>query len=179
MQRARVPLGFLCGALFIVLAHPLPLTLAVGGVVTLCGLALRAWASGHIRKNAELTVSGPYAYTRNPLYLGSFLLCVGFAVAGGRLLVGALFIIVFLGIYWPVMRVEAEHLRAAFGESYMIYAERVPLFLPRPAPYRKPEQATEEVKFDAHLYLRYREYRAAWGALFAWSVLAVKVLLMR
>lgn len=181
MQRRRVPLGFLCGVLFIVLARPRPLTLLIGGVIALCGLALRAWASGHIRKNAQLAMTGPYAYTRNPLYLGSFLLCLGFVVAGNRPLIGALFVSIFLGIYSPVMRVEAAHLRGAFGEEYARYAAHVPLFLPRLTPYRdaQTEEVERSTQFDAQLYLRYREYRAASGALFAWAVLAIKVLLTR
>jgi protein-S-isoprenylcysteine O-methyltransferase Ste14 len=180
VQRRRVLLGFLCGFLFIALARPRPSTLVIGGLIALCGLALRAWAAGHIRKNTELTVTGPYAYTRNPLYLGSFLLCVGFAVAGGRLIVGAVFAAVFLGIYWPVMRVEEGHLRRAFGENYDRYAARVPLFAPRLFPFRddlKESEAKRERKFDAQLYLRYREYRAALGAVFAWTVLVAKILL--
>ncbi len=86
MQRWRVPLGFVCGALFFVFARPRPLTLFVGGAIALLGLGLRAWAAGHIRKNAALATSGPYAYTRNPLYLGSFLLGVGFSIASSQAL---------------------------------------------------------------------------------------------
>jgi protein-S-isoprenylcysteine O-methyltransferase Ste14 len=74
MQRWRVPLGFLCAALFFVFSRPRPLTLAIGGAVALPGLALRAWATGHLRKNDALATTGPYAYTRNPLYLGSFVM---------------------------------------------------------------------------------------------------------
>src|SRR5258708_9886037 len=76
MQRWRVPLGFLCAAVFFLLSRPRPLTLAIGGAIALPGLALRAWATGHLRKNDALAVTGPYAYTRNPLYLGSFLIGV-------------------------------------------------------------------------------------------------------
>ena len=115
MQRWRVPLGFLCGALFVLFARPRPQTLALGGIIALLGLALRAWAAGHIRKNAELATSGPYAHTRNPLYLGSFLLGIGFTVASGRAILGLLFAALFLGIYLPVMRVEAATLAALFG----------------------------------------------------------------
>src|SRR3954463_3409294 len=107
MQRGRVPLGFLCGALFVLFARPRPLTLGLGGLVALLGLALRAWAAGHIRKNAALAISGPYAHTRNPLYLGSFLLGLGFPIASSRWPLGLLFAALFLGIYLPVMRVEA------------------------------------------------------------------------
>src|SRR5258708_16366107 len=76
MQRWRVPLGFACGALFFLLAQSRPATLIVGGLIALPGLALRAWATGHLRKNDALAMTGPYAYTRNPLYLGSFLMGV-------------------------------------------------------------------------------------------------------
>ena len=177
VQRWRVPLGFLCGALFVLFARPRPLTLGIGGVIALMGLALRAWAAGHIRKNAELAVSGPYAYTRNPLYLGSFLLGIGFTVASGQPLLGLLFAALFLGIYLPVMRVEAATLAQLFGEDYGRYSSAVPLFLPRLTPYRTIGAAS--VKFDASLYLRYREYRAALGLLIAWSLLALKAVFLK
>jgi protein-S-isoprenylcysteine O-methyltransferase Ste14 len=170
-----VPLGFLCGALFLLLARPLLVTLIVGGAVALLGLALRAWAAGHIRKNAALATSGPYAYTRNPLYLGSFLLGLGFTIASSRPLLGLAFAGLFLGIYWPVMRVEAATLADLFGADYRRYAESVPLFFPRFSAYRdSPAQGTE---FDASLYLRYREYRAALGFAFAWGLLALRAML--
>lgn len=172
VQRWRVPLGFLFGAVFIFFARPSLPTLAIGGAVTLLGLALRAWAAGHIRKNAQLATSGPYAYTRNPLYLGSFILGLGFTVAGGRLWLCAVFAIFFLGIYLPVMRVEARTLAELFGKEYDRYARSVPLFLPRLTPYR--DEKTRATRFDASLYLRYREYRAALGLVLAWGILAVK-----
>ena len=172
VQRWRVPLGFVCGALFLVLARPHPLTLAIGGVVAVFGLALRAWAAGHIKKNAQLATCGPYAYTRNPLYLGSFLLGLGFTIASGQPLLGIVFVALFLGIYLPVMRVEAATLAELFGEDYRRYASSVPLFLPRLSPYQ--DEKTREAKFDLSLYLRYREYRAALGLVIAWSILALK-----
>jgi protein-S-isoprenylcysteine O-methyltransferase Ste14 len=175
MQRWRVPLGFLCAALFVALARPTRLTLAAGGIVAVVGLLVRAWASGHIRKNAALATSGPYAYTRNPLYLGSFILGAGFTIASGQPLLALLFAALFLGIYLPVMRVEAETLAELFGEEYGRYARAVPLFLPRLSPYR--DGPTQEVRFDASLYLRYREYRAALGLVIAWSILALKAVL--
>ena len=172
-QRWRVPLGFLVAALFLLLAEPRPLMLAVGGVVAVAGLLLRAWAAGHIRKNAELATTGPYAYTRNPLYLGSFLIGVGFTIAAGRpLLLGVLFAALFLGIYLQVMRVEAATLGGLFGDEYRSYAEAVPLFLPRLTPYRA--ETAKRAKFDAALYMRYREYRAALGLVVAWVALALR-----
>ena len=181
MQRWRVPLGFACAAVFIVLARPDRRSLMVGGAVALVGLLIRAWASGHIRKNARLAVSGPYAHTRNPLYLGSFILGLGFTVAAASsvllfLILGGLFASLFLGIYWPVMRVEAATLAEMFGADYRAYAAAVPLLFPRATPYR-PGDPSDEVKFDPSLYMRYREYRAALGLLVAWGVLWLKAVL--
>ena len=175
MQRWRVPLGFACAALFFLFARPTPLTLLIGAIVAVPGLALRAWASGHLRKNESLAIGGPYAYTRNPLYLGSFLLGLGFTVAAGRWLLVIVFAAMLLGIYLPVMRVESQALAELFGETYQRYADHVPSFLPRLSPYRD-ETATS---FDSRLYLRYREYRAALGALAAWALLALKWIVFR
>src|SRR6266436_1823648 len=155
IQRWRVPLGFLSAGLFVLLARPRPLTLAIGAAVSILGLIFRAWAAGHIRKNDALAVSGPYAYTRNPLYLGSFLIGVGFTIASGRIVLGFVFAALFLGIYVPVMRVESATLAELFGESYQRYLKAVPLFLPRFSPYR--DQTKDMAKFDAVLYKRYRE----------------------
>ena len=144
----------------------------IGAAVSLLGLALRAWAAGHIRKNAELATSGPYAFTRNPLYLGSFLLGLGFTVASGQLLLGLLFAALFLGIYLPVMRVEASTMGQLFGSQYEAYRRAVPLFFPRITPFREGQSA--RTRFDATLYLRYREYRAALGLVIAWGLLLIK-----
>lgn len=175
LQRWRVTLGFLCGALFIALARPQKWSLVVGGAIALIGLLIRAWASGHIRKDAALATSGPYAHTRNPLYLGSFIMGLGFTVAAGRpLLLGAVFAAYFFGIYLPVMRVEAVSLAGRFGDAYRLYAQAVPLFLPRFTPYK--DDRLGEARFDSSLYMRYREYRAALGVAIAWGVLAVRAL---
>jgi protein-S-isoprenylcysteine O-methyltransferase Ste14 len=178
-----VPLGFVCAAVFLVLARPVPLGLAVGGAVAVLGLLIRAWSAGHIRKNSALAVSGPYAFTRNPLYLGSFILGIGFTVAASNgpalfLLLGGLFALLFFGIYLPVMRVEAKTLAELFGKDYEAYAGAVPLLFPRLTPYR-PGGATPQTttRFDPSLYMRYREYRAALGLLVAWGVLVVKAVL--
>jgi protein-S-isoprenylcysteine O-methyltransferase Ste14 len=171
MQRSRVPLSFVCAALFLLFAQPRPVTLLAGVTVSFFGLLLRAWAAGHIRKNSELATSGPYAHTRNPLYLGNFLLGLGFTIGSGWWPLGILFAALFLGIYLPVMRVESTTLAQLFGESYQRYARGVPLFLPRVAPYRSGQDKTE---FDRGLYMRYREYRAALGLLVAWGLLVFK-----
>lgn len=172
IQRWRVPLGFVCAALFLFFAKPTPRALMIGAVVSILGLALRAWAAGHIRKNAQLATSGPYAFTRNPLYLGSFLLGLGFTIASGRLLLGLAFAALFLGIYLPVMRVEASTMAQLFGSQYEVYRRSVPLFFPRFTPFSDGEAETNS--FDGTLYLRYREYRAALGLVAAWGLLLIK-----
>jgi len=171
-----VPISFVCAALFLVFARPRPITLLAGVVVSVLGLLLRAWAAGHIRKNSALATSGPYAYSRNPLYLGNFLLGLGFTIGSGWWPLGILFGVLFLGIYLPVMRVESETLAQLFGESYQRYARGVPLFLPRVTPYMSGEGKTE---FDRSLYMRYREYRAALGLLAAWGLLAFKAYFLK
>lgn len=173
IQRWRVPLGFLCAAVFLFFAKPTPTALGAGAGISVLGLAIRAWASGHIRKNAQLATSGPYAFTRNPLYFGSFLLGLGFTIASGRWLLAVLFAALFVGIYLPVMRVEASTMGQLFGNEFEIYRRSVPLFFPRLTPYR---HGSAPVRFDGTLYLRYREYRAALGLIIAWGLLLIKTL---
>ena len=171
LQRWRVPLGFISAVVFLLFAQPRLQTLIPGAIISIFGLLLRAWAAGHIRKNSALATSGPYAYTRNPLYAGSFLLGLGFTIGSGRWILAVVFALLFLGIYLPVMRVESGTLAQLFGEDYQRYAAAVPLFLPRLTPYRDGKQTTG---FDRSLYLRYREYRAALGLVVAWGLLFLK-----
>lgn len=170
MQRWRVPFGFLFAAAFVVFARPTALSLGIGAIVAVVGLLIRAWASGHIRKNAELAISGPYAHTRNPLYFGSFLLGLGFSVAAANVWLGLAFAVFYLGIYLPVMRVESRDVGELFPAEFKNYAANVPLFVPRILAWN----AGETVKFDFALYLRYREYRAAIGLAAALGLLCVK-----
>ena len=169
IQRIRVPLGFVFAIIFLVFARPTAVTLAVGTAVAFLGLLIRAWASGHIRKARELAISGPYAYTRNPLYVGSFLMGVGFTVAGGVWWLALLFSGLYIGIYLPVMRVEMDDMRRIFGPEFDEYARNVPMLIPRFNVWRKTG-----MKFDFQLYLQYREYRAALGVFLAIGVLAAK-----
>mgnify|MGYP000277028060 CR=1 FL=1 len=173
LQRIRIPLGFLFAAVFIFFAQPTLLTLGVGSAIAVVGLGIRAWASGHIRKASTLAISGPYAYTRNPLYLGSFLMGVGFTIAAGVWWLALAFAILFLGIYFPVMRVEVEDMRRIFGRDFDDYERNVPLFFPRLTVWRQTG-----IRFDRELYLRYREYRAAIGVAAAIGVLAAKAVLL-
>ena len=173
LQRYRVFSGFVIAAVYVVFARPDAYTLAAGLPVAVLGLALRAWACGHLRKSAELDVSGPYAHTRNPLYLGTFLLTIGFGVASG---VWWLFLLCFalvLSIYWPVMSVEAEVLEKRLGEEYAEYAHNVPLLVPRLSPWKKSDRG-----FDFRLYLKNGEHQAAIGIVVATLILVAKAVLL-
>jgi protein-S-isoprenylcysteine O-methyltransferase Ste14 len=170
LQRWRVPLGFATAALFVAFSRPSWRSLAAGVPLAVCGAAVRAWASGHLRKNAELATGGPYAHTRNPLYFGSFVMALGCAVAGGSGWLGLLLVGLFLAVYAPVMRAEAAHVAQLFGEDYGRYAAEVPLFVPRLTPYR----AGDARGFDRGLYLRHREYRALGGLALILGILALK-----
>lgn len=169
LQRIRVPLGFIFAALFFIFARPTAMTLIIGGVLAFVGVAIRAWSSGHIRKAQTLAVTGPYSRTRNPLYVGSFILGVGFTVAAGVWWLAIIFIALFLGIYLPVMRVEARDMHQIFGAEFEEYERNVPLFLPRLTAWKKGAG-----NFNFQLYLQYREYRAALGAAIALAALAAK-----
>lgn len=169
LQRIRIPLGFAFALLFFIFARPTMLTLLIGGAIAIIGLAVRAWASGYIKKARELAVAGPYAYTRNPLYVGSFLMGVGFTCAAGVWWLAIVFSVLFIGIYLPVMRVEAEDIRRIFGDSFTEYEQNVPMFAPRLTAWKKTGD-----KFGFQLYLQYREYRAAIGVVLAIALLAAK-----
>ena len=169
LQRVRIPLGFLFAIVFVIFARPTAMTLIIGAAVAAIGVAIRAWASGHIRKAKVLATSGPYAYTRNPLYVGSFIMGVGFTIAAGVWWLALIFIALFVGIYLPVMRVEANDMRSIFPTDYGDYSAAVPLFVPRLTAWDR-----STAKFDFQLYLQYREYRAALGTVIALLALAVK-----
>src|ERR1700721_4364851 len=138
-RRIRVPLGFLFAVLYFWLAQPSWRWLAVAAIVVAPGLLIRALASGHVRKNEALATSGPYAYTRNPLYLGSLLIGVGFAVAAQSWGGGIVLVVMFFAIYLPLIRGEEAFLRKAFAE-FDAYAKRVPRMFPRVSPFPLSEE---------------------------------------
>ncbi len=171
-RRIRVPLGFLLAALYLWLARPDWRSLSAGGIICLPGLWLRALASGHVRKNEELTTSGPYARTRNPLYLGSAIIASGFSVAARSWLVAAIFAGVFLAVYLPVIGAEEDYLRSRFPE-YAEYAERVPRLLPLG---RTGGSLGNHGAFSWALYRGHREYNALLGSAAMLAALAGKLL---
>ena len=179
-QRVRVPAGLLLAPLLIISARPTLRTLMIGAVVALIGLMIRAWASGYLRKNMELTTSGPYAYTRNPLYLGTFIMGGGIAVASGAWWFAVVYVMLYLLIYVPVMIAEAETLQQLFADEYPDYSRKVPLFVPRGTAYQSPDvdKADGERRFSWPQYIKHREYRAAIGVAVALALLAAKYLLL-
>src|SRR5262249_40072508 len=132
-------------------------------------------ASGHVRKNEALARSGPYAYTRNPLYLGSLLMGIGFAIAARSWWIGAALIVFFLAIYVPVIRDEEAFLGQKFPE-FADYVHRTPRLLPRLRTYAKSENAPS-AGFSFDLYLKHREYNALLGTLFLTGALVIEVLM--
>ncbi len=156
-----MPLGFAFGALFLALAAPSEPWLSVGVTVAFLGLLLRVWAAGHLQKHQVLARSGPYRWTRNPLYLGSFLLGLGFSLAAARWWLAPLFLSLFGALYLPVMRREEEELRETYGEKYRRYMSGVPLFFPRkPSPEHPPSHG-----FAWRQVFLNREYNAIIGYL--------------
>src|SRR6201987_287810 len=129
-RRARVPLGFVVAAVFLIFARPTWTTLAWGLVLVIPGLWLRGYAAGYVKKNAELTRTGPYAYTRNPLYLGSMMIAFGFAVASGSWVILIALAVLFAAIYIPTIQGEEGYLREHFA-GFEEYAAKVPRLLPR------------------------------------------------
>jgi protein-S-isoprenylcysteine O-methyltransferase Ste14 len=157
-RRIRVPLGFAFTAVYLWLATPTAASILVGAFLIIPGLVLRALASGHVQKNEQLATTGPYAYTRNPLYLGSLILAVGFAISARNIWIGAGLIVIFLAIYLPVIRGEEAFLRERFAD-FAEYARQVPRLWPRLDSFN-----TIRGSFSWDLYWKHREYNATLGS---------------
>jgi protein-S-isoprenylcysteine O-methyltransferase Ste14 len=174
--RSRVPLGFVFAAAYLWFASPTWASVFAGFVIAVGGILVRALASGHIRKNAELATTGPYAYTRNPLYLGSIIIAAGFIVAARNIWIGVAAVGMFAFIYLPVIAAEEKYLRSAFP-GYERYAREVPRLLPRLTPYNTGGAEGEQSEgFSSALYWRHREYNAALGAFLMLGALVLKML---
>jgi protein-S-isoprenylcysteine O-methyltransferase Ste14 len=176
-RRIRVPLGFLTAGLYLFelwRRAPLPSAVAWSVALVLPGLWLRGYAAGYVKKNRELTVTGPYAHTRNPLYLGSMLMAAGFAVALLSWPVALVLAVGFFAIYVPVIASEERFLRATFPE-FDAYCRRVPRLIPRLIAAPVPGGSGSKGAFSFSLYLRHREYNAAIGV----ALLYASLLLLR
>ena len=170
LSRIRVPAGFIFAALYLYFSTPSSRSLWIGGGLAFVGILIRAWATGHIRKNDELTISGPYALTRNPLYFGSFVIGLGFSIAGGNLIIPGVFLACFAAIYAPVMQREMDYLAKKFPQEYAHYQADVPLFFPRLTP-----ESMGQGHFSFQRYMKHREYQALAGFVAAISFLILKL----
>lgn len=159
-RRIRVPLGFLFVVFFFWRARPSLPALAASLVLVIPGILLRGYASGYVKKNAELTITGPYAYTRNPLYLGSILIAFGFALAARSWWIALALAALFALIYWPVILGEEEYLLAHFS-GYDDYIRCVPRLLPS---LRRPAKGGGYGEFSWQLYSKHREYNSLLGS---------------
>ncbi|MBI4902495.1 MAG: isoprenylcysteine carboxylmethyltransferase family protein [Acidobacteria bacterium] len=168
VQRFRVPGGFVMLASFVLLARPTWESFWMGIPVSAIGLAIRAWAAGHLAKNEELAQSGPYAWVRNPLYAGSLFMAGGVVVSSNSWILGVIFAITFFGIYLPVIQLEEEHLCKIFP-SYAAYAGRVPSLIPRLS------HAPSTAPFRADLFRRNKEWRAWAGYCFALALMLLRL----
>lgn len=168
VARLRVPSGFLLVATFAWFSAPSVTSLAAGVPVSVLGLAIRAWAAGHLSKNQQLATSGPYAWVRNPLYIGTLLVAAGLVIASRQAGLAVLFAVVFFGVYLPVIQLEEQHLRALFPQ-YAGYAERVHALVPR-----RPK-VPSAMPFKSTLYRKNEEYQALAGYLAGVALLIWKV----
>ena len=176
-RRIRVPLGFVLAGVFLWLAQPTWKTMLLSLLLVVPGVWLRAYAAGYVRKNRELTLTGPYAYTRNPLYLGSTMIAFGFAVAAGSWIILVALAVMFAAIYIPTILSEEAYLREHFA-GFDEYAAKVPRLLPRltAAEFPANENASGG-RFSADQWRHHREYNALMGAGAIYLALAVRLFL--
>jgi protein-S-isoprenylcysteine O-methyltransferase Ste14 len=173
-MRWRVRVGYPVGIAAFCFARPQWKWLLCGAGIAICGLVLRGYAAGHLRKGKELAVSGPYGFTRNPLYLGSVLLAAGFSVASHSW-ISTLLLAAYLAVFYPVViRKEQEELKLLYGVAFVDYASRVPAFWPRLSP-----AVVSTERFSWPLYKKNREYEASIGLAVAITILWLLMLLRK
>jgi protein-S-isoprenylcysteine O-methyltransferase Ste14 len=174
VARLRVPGGFVLVAAFLYFSDPTPASLLWGLPVSVLGLWVRGWAAGHLEKNQQLAIGGPYAYLRNPLYIGTLLVAAGLVIASRQPGLALLFAAVFGLIYLPVIGLEEQHLRNLFPQ-YAEYTRHVRALLPRLTPYRPAGSSSHHFRWS--LYWKNQEHNALLGfaagtAVLLWKALA-------
>jgi protein-S-isoprenylcysteine O-methyltransferase Ste14 len=176
-MRWRVRAGYPIAAAFWLLAAPSLRSIVVGAIIAAFGLFVRGFASGYLRKDRELAVNGPYACTRNPLYLGSAFIAAGFVLAGRSWWAGALVVAYFATFYYAVMRNEEEDLRARFGAAYDAYAARVPFFIPHLTGTKEVEHPSgmNAPVFSLQQFRRNREYRVLIGTIAGLAIMWLRI----
>jgi len=163
LARWRVASGYVLSLLAFWLADPTPRSLMLGGLVASAGEALRIWAAGHLEKGSEVTTSGPYAFTRHPLYAGSSIMGAGFAMAANSIPVALMVVAYLLVTITAAIRSEEAHLTDKFGERYPAYREGVAVPGAR--------------RFSVERALRNREYRSLAGVAGTFVLLGAKLYL--
>lgn len=177
-MRWRVRVGYIVAVAYWLLARPTYRSIIYGAAVAVVGLIIRGAASGNLRKDRELATSGPYAWTRNPLYFGSAFLAAGFIVAGHSWAAGVLVALYFGVFYYAVMRNEESDLRVRFGAAYDEYSLRVPLFFPRITGGRAgvaTQGGPPHTSFSWAQYRRNREYQALIGTIIGLGTLVLRM----
>jgi len=169
--RWRVRLGYILAVFVLWFARPTPEYVGIGAAIGLLGLGLRAYAAGYLHKQEKLTVTGPYAHTRNPLYLGSAILALGAGVATRSWISGAILLLYFAVVYSVVMRREEGELFQQHGQSFKDYAAAVPLFFPRITAAQMPGAGAGQ--FSSAQYRKNHEHQAALGYLLLLGALLV------
>lgn len=175
VQRIRVPAGMIFALVFVYFARPQMELFLAGLGLALAGLGVRVWAAGYIEKGSRLAAGGPYQWTRNPLYLGSFLIGLGFSLAAATPWLMVLFLLLFFALYVPVMRREESELEQAFGPEYESYRQKVPLFLPRLLVHNPTDSTPAGRNFQWRLAILNREYNAVAGFVIIAVVLWAKM----
>ena len=160
VARWRVPLGFVSGIAAVLLSHPSARSLLPGAIVGLIGEAVRIWAAGHLEKGREVTRSGPYRWTRHPLYAGSSIMGAGLAIASRSITVAVLVAVYLAVTIGAAIRTEEQHLTQKFGSEY--------------GAYREGTAAPVMRRFSAARAIRNREYRAALGFALVLVILALR-----
>jgi len=174
LSRLRVRAGLFVAVAVLIFARPTWTSIISGVVVSLFGLAVRAWASGHLRKEKALAVSGPYRFSRNPLYLGNFVMGIGIVLGARSWWVLGLFALYFAAFYPLIIRRERDRMKELFPEQYEEYRRRVPSFFPSLFRHRFPSPT----RFSWALYRKNKEHRALEGMLLFWLILAARILLL-
>lgn len=167
----RVRIGFLGILLAIILSKPTYDSIYYGAVLLFFGILIRIWSCGHIKKEKELTISGPYRYTRNPLYFGNLILGSGIVISTRSRWIFAYFIVYFLLFYPIIINKEKNKMKELFPKEYEEFSKKVPLFIPR----LKATLKSSSTRFSWVLYIKNKEYRALIGAILFWLILAAKI----
>lgn len=170
LARWRVRMAIPAALLVLIFAQPTKLSLIIGFFLCFLGLLLRSWASGHLNKNACLATSGPYRFSRNPLYFANLVLGLGLVAAANSLICWLLFLSYFLAFYPATILKEQHKMAELFPQEYGEYERKVPLFFPRLRTSFPPKAR----KFSSALYLKNKEYKATLAILGFWLLLFLK-----